>query len=94
MSKLHLVKTQNSKIVRGEWSLIQWNPDLATEELLNIGVALNIDGTITLKCWISWRDYHAFLITLLFSMFRTLSEFSLPALEITVGNSSQQIKWD
>lgn len=28
----------NQNIVKGEWSLIQWNPDIATEEFFNIGV--------------------------------------------------------
>ena len=28
-----------SNILKGEWSLVQWNPDIATDEILNIGVA-------------------------------------------------------
>ncbi|MNY93326.1 hypothetical protein D3C78_97360 [compost metagenome] len=28
----------NQNIVKGEWSLIQWNPDIATDEFFNIGV--------------------------------------------------------
>ncbi|MNR96750.1 hypothetical protein D3C72_279090 [compost metagenome] len=28
-----------SNIIKGEWSLVQWNPDIATEEYLNIGVS-------------------------------------------------------
>ncbi|MDV8157471.1 hypothetical protein [Acinetobacter bereziniae] len=33
-----------SNLLKGEWSLIQWNPDIATSELLNIGVVFNHDG--------------------------------------------------
>lgn len=33
-----------SNIMKGEWSLVQWNPDLATEEYLNIGVSFKHDG--------------------------------------------------
>lgn len=33
-----------SNILKGEWSLVQWNPDVATEEFLNIGVALRHGG--------------------------------------------------
>ncbi|MFW1893048.1 hypothetical protein [Acinetobacter geminorum] len=33
-----------SNILKGEWSLVQWNPDVATEEFLNIGVAFKYDG--------------------------------------------------
>lgn len=33
-----------SNILKGEWSLVQWNPDVATEEFLNIGVAFKCDG--------------------------------------------------
>lgn len=28
----------SQKLVKGEWSLIQWNPDIATDEFFNIGV--------------------------------------------------------
>lgn len=28
-----------NNILKGEWSLVQWNPDIATDEVLNIGVA-------------------------------------------------------
>lgn len=50
MSNLYIVENKEcQRILRGEWSLIQWNPDIATEELLNIGVALNIDGQLKLK---------------------------------------------
>lgn len=28
----------NQNLVKGEWSLIQWNPDIATDEFFNIGV--------------------------------------------------------
>lgn len=33
-----------SNILKGEWSLVQWNPDIATEEFLNIGVTFKHDG--------------------------------------------------
>ena len=50
MSNLYIVENKyNQRILRGEWSLIQWNPDIATEELLNIGVALNIGGELQFK---------------------------------------------
>ena len=50
MSNLYIVENKEcQRILRGEWPLIQWNPDIATEELLNIGVALNIDGQLKLK---------------------------------------------
>lgn len=32
-----------SNILKGEWSLVQWNPDIATDEILNIGVAFKHD---------------------------------------------------
>jgi len=33
-----------SNIIKGEWSLVQWNPDIATEEYLNIGVSFKHNG--------------------------------------------------
>lgn len=93
MSKLHLVKTQNSKIVRGEWSLIQWNPDLATEELLNIGVALNIDGTINFKMLDQFERLSCLFDSSVIQHVQDVIELSLPALANNCRNFSEQIKW-
>ena len=40
-----------NNILKGEWSLVQWNPDIATDEVLNIGVAFTHNEKKTiLKC--------------------------------------------
>lgn len=36
-------------ILKGEWSLIQWNPDIATEEFFNIGVSFSQDNNHVFK---------------------------------------------
>lgn len=41
-------------ILKGEWSLIQWNPDIATEEFLNIGVSFCQDNNHVFK----FLDYY------------------------------------
>lgn len=33
-----------NNILKGEWSLVQWNPDVATEEFFNIGVSFKHNG--------------------------------------------------
>lgn len=93
MSKLHLVKTQNSKVVRGEWSLIQWNPDIATEELLNIGVALNIDGTINFKMLDQFERLSCLFDNSVIQHVQDIIDLSLPAFENNCRNFSEQIKW-
>ena len=93
MSKLHIVKTQNSNILRGEWSLIQWSPDIATEELLNIGVALNIDGTINFKMLDQFERLSCLFDSSVIQHVQDVIELSLPALANNCRNFSEQIKW-
>ncbi|AOM87072.1 TPA: DUF3037 domain-containing protein [Acinetobacter baumannii] len=93
MSKLHIVKTQNSKILRGEWSLIQWNPDIATEELLNIGVALNINGKTNFKMLDQFERLSCLFDDNVIQHVQDIIELSLPAFENNCRNFSEQIKW-
>lgn len=93
MSKLHVIKTQNSKIVRGEWSLIQWNPDIATEELLNIGVALEVNGSINFKMLDQFERLSCLFDNSVIQHVQDIIELSLPALENNCRNFSEQIKW-
>lgn len=93
MSKLHIVKTQNSKILRGEWSLIQWNPDIATEELLNIGVALNINGKTNFKMLDQFERLSCLFDENIIQHVQDIIELSLPAFENNCRNFSEQIKW-
>ncbi|HFD2125104.1 MULTISPECIES: DUF3037 domain-containing protein [Acinetobacter] len=93
MSKLHIVKTQNSKILRGEWSLIQWNPDIATEELLNIGVALNINGKINFKMLDRFERLSCLFDDNVIQHVQDIIELSLPAFENNCRKFSEQIKW-
>ncbi|WP_336011072.1 hypothetical protein [Acinetobacter calcoaceticus] len=93
MSKLHILKTQNSKTLRGEWSLIQWNPDIATEELLNIGVALNINGKTNFKMLDQFERLSCLFDENIIQHVQDIIELSLPAFENNCRNFSEQIKW-
>lgn len=94
MSNLYIVEnSQNQRLLRGEWSLIQWNPDIATEELLNIGVALNIEGQIQFKM----LDYFERLTCLFderaIQHLQDVIELSENALKNNSKNFSDQIIW-
>lgn len=94
MSNLHIVGSMPiTQTLRGEWSLIQWNPDIATEELFNIGVALNVDGQLQFKM----LDYYERL-TCLFDQdaiqhLKDVMELSEHALKHHCYDFSDQIKW-
>ncbi|OTG92726.1 hypothetical protein B9T24_15275 [Acinetobacter sp. ANC 4654] len=94
MSNLYIVEnSQNQRLLRGEWSLIQWNPDIATEELLNIGVALNIEGELQFKM----LDYFERLTCLfdesVVQHLQDVIELSEHALKNNCTNFSDQIVW-
>ena len=36
--------TEKKKVLKGNWSIVQWIPDIATEETHNIGIALDVDN--------------------------------------------------
>lgn len=93
MSKLHIVKTQNSNILRGEWSLIQWSPDIATEELLNIGVALSVNGKINFKMLDQFERLSCLFDDNVIQHVQDIIELSLPAFENNCKDFSEQIRW-
>lgn len=92
MNKLQ-IKGQNSIIMRGEWSLIQWNPDIATEELLNIGVALSINGEMNFKMLDHYERLSCLFDDSAVQHLKDVIEMALPAFKNDCKNFSDQIKW-
>lgn len=52
MNSLNLESVIDSQIkrkIKGQWSLIQWNPDIVSEEVHNIGVMLKVNDSYNYK---------------------------------------------
>ncbi|MFA3129194.1 DUF3037 domain-containing protein [Acinetobacter pittii] len=52
MNSLNLesvLDSQNKRKIKGHWSLIQWNPDIVSEEVHNIGVMLRVGDSCNYK---------------------------------------------
>lgn len=68
-----LIQNNEKKLIKGEWFNIRWSPDLATGEVLNIGVGFIENGRVysrllsyfeRLRCLFGERGiYHAELVT-------------------------------
>lgn len=94
MSNLYIVENKyNQRILRGEWSLIQWNPDIATEELLNIGVALNIGGELQFKMLDYFERLNCLFDESVIQHLQDVIELSEHALKNNCTNFSDQIIW-
>ncbi len=92
-----LTESNENKIVKGNWFNIRWTPDLATGEVLNIGVGFVENGRVysrilnyfeRLKCLFGERGvYHAGLVTSIVAESLRLNEEKPPIPQVTYKNN-------
>lgn len=81
-----------SSCIRGEWSLVQWNPDIVTEEFLNIGVALKANGETHFKMLDYFDRVKCLYDDATVTHLQDVIELTLHAMENQCFDFSQQMK--
>lgn len=81
-----------SNIIKGEWSLVQWNPDIATEEYLNIGVSFKHEGKNHFKMLDSFGRVHCLYDEDTVKHLQDVIDISLSAFKSDNFNFSDQIR--
>lgn len=81
-----------SNIIKGEWSLVQWNPDIATEEYLNIGVSFQHEGKNHFKMLDSFGCVHCLYDEDTVKHLQDVIDISLSAFKSDNFNFSDQIR--
>lgn len=79
-------------ILKGEWSLIQWNPDIATEEFFNIGVSFCQDNNQVFKMLDYFNRVNCLYDADTVEHLKRIMELSLSSLQSGCFEFSDQIR--